>query len=54
LRAVPSWSDAYAVLEVNDAASEPALVEELELHADVLGSARLPPPTTIGARNRWH
>jgi hypothetical protein len=41
-------------VEVNDAAREAAFVEELERRADVLRSAGLPPPTTIGVRNRWH
>jgi hypothetical protein len=32
----PGWSDTYAVSKMNDAVSEPALVEEFELRADVV------------------
>ena len=33
---MPAGSDAYAVVEVNDAVSEPALIEKFELRADVV------------------
>ena len=33
---MPARSDAYAVVEVNDAVSEPVLIEKLELRADVV------------------
>src|SRR6266496_100713 len=39
--AMPSRSDAYAVVEVNDAVSEPVLVEEFELRADVVRQCAL-------------
>ena len=43
-----------AVLQVDDAVAEPALVEQLERRRGRRpGSAALPPPTTIGDRNRW-
>jgi hypothetical protein len=35
-------------MEVNDAAAEPALAQELGLCAHIVGSARLPPTTEIG------
>ena len=39
--ALPARSDAYAVVEVNDAVSEPALIEKFELHADVVWQGAL-------------
>ena len=50
--ALPDRSDVDAVVEVNDAVLEPAFIEEFELRADVVRHARLPPPTTIGNKNR--
>ena len=37
----PCWSAAYAVSKMDDAVSEPALVEEVELSADVVGQGAL-------------
>jgi hypothetical protein len=34
--ALPARSDAYAVVEMNDAVSEPALIEKFELGADAV------------------
>jgi hypothetical protein len=51
--AVPSRSGAYAVVEVNDAAVEAALAQELKLRT-LSGRARLPAPTTLGPENKWH
>jgi hypothetical protein len=34
--ALPARSDAYAVVQVNDAALEPAFIEELEFCSDVV------------------
>jgi len=39
--ALPARSDAYAVVEVNDAVSEPALIEKFELRADVVWQGAL-------------
>ena len=39
--ALPARSDAYAVVEVNDAVSEPALIDKFELRADVVGQRAL-------------
>jgi hypothetical protein len=36
---------------VHDKDAEPAFVEQLEPHLDVVGSARVPPPTEIGLTN---
>jgi hypothetical protein len=36
-----SQSDAYAVVQVNDAVSEPALIEKFELRADVVWQGAL-------------
>ena len=41
-------------MQLDHAAAEAALVEQLELDANVVGSAGLPPPTTIGLRKRWY
>jgi hypothetical protein len=35
-------------VEINHAAAETALVDQLEIHADTVGSDCLPPPTTTG------
>ena len=42
-----------AVVQVDDAVPEPALVDQLEVEADAAGRPGLPPPTTIGNTNRW-
>jgi hypothetical protein len=39
--ALPARSDAYAVVEVNDAVSEPAFIEKFELRADVVWQGAL-------------
>jgi len=39
--ALPARSDTYAVVEVNDAVSEPALIEKFELRADVVWQGAL-------------
>ena len=36
--ALPARSDAYAVVELNDAVSEPAFIEKFELRADWQGA----------------
>lgn len=40
-RRVAARSDAYAVVEVNDAVSEPALIEKFELRSDVVWQGAL-------------
>src|SRR5450755_1661603 len=40
-RPLPARSDAYAVVEVNDAVSEPPLIEKFELRADVVWQGAL-------------
>ena len=37
----PARSDAYAVVEVNEPVSEPALIEKLELRADIVRQGAL-------------
>ncbi len=39
--ALPACSDGYAVVKVNDAVWESALIEKFELHADVVGQGAL-------------
>ena len=43
-----------AVAEAYDAVAESALVEKLEVGADVGRQRRVPPPRTTGQMNRWH